>query len=228
MLIDLSFLIGPRILGGLADGVALTLKVTLLSGCVACLIGAAVAIARIAGARVARAAAAGYVNFFRNTPLLIVLFFLYFGLPGLLPRSSVPALYGAHYEIAVTVGAVSLVSGAFIAEVLRAGIEAVPLGQLEAASSTGLPRAQAFRHVVFPQLAPIVLPSLTSEAINIVKNSTYGMTIGLTELIWQAQQIEADTFRGFEAMTAVTIAFLMINGGIFVLFWTLERIVRVP
>ena len=73
MLIDLSFLIGPRILGGLADGVALTLKVTLLSGCVACLIGAAVAIARVAGARVARAAAAGYVNFFRNTPLLIVL-----------------------------------------------------------------------------------------------------------------------------------------------------------
>ena len=142
----------------------------------------------------ARAAAAGYVNFFRNTPLLIVLFFLYFGLPGLLPRSSVSActaritrnrgdgrgrlagLGGLHRR-----GAAGRHRGG-------------PPGQLEAASSTGLPRAQAFRHVVFPQLAPIVLPSLTNEAINIVKNSTYGMTIGLTELIWQAQQIEADTF----------------------------------
>jgi polar amino acid transport system permease protein len=228
LLIDASFLVGPRMLAALAEGMVLTFKVTLFAACGAFLIGTAVAVTRVAGGRIARAVAGGFVNFFRNTPLLIVLFFLYFGLPGLLPRSSFPALYGGHYEVAVTVAAVSMVSGAFVSEVLRAGIEAVPSGQFEAAAATGLRRAQAFQHVVFPQLAPITLPSLSNEAINIVKNSTYGMTIGLTELIWQAQQIEAETFKGFEAMTAVTLAFLAINGGIFALFWALERIVRVP
>ena len=228
MLIDWAFLVGPRMGAAVIDGLALTMKVTLLSACAATLLGTALAVARVAGGRSARAVAVGYVAFFRNTPLLVILFFLYFGLPGLFPRRSFPFLYGPHYEVAIAVAAVSVVSAAFIAEVLRSGIESIPLGQFEAATSTGLKRTKTFRHVVFPQLAPIVLPSLSNEAINIVKNSTYGMTIGLMELIWHAQQIEAETFKGFEAMTAVTMAFLVINGSIFALFRGLERVCQVP
>jgi polar amino acid transport system permease protein len=226
--IDWSFFISPRILDAVGDGAKLTMTITVFASAIAFVLGVAVALSSRSMHRLARRAAAVYVTFFRNVPLLVVLFFFYFGLPGLLPRRDFPFLYRNDYELTVAVIAVALVSAAFLAEVLRAGIEAVPAGQTEAAEALGLRRTQGFRLVVWPQLLPIILPGLCNEAINVVKNSTYAMTIGVTELIWQAQQIEAETFKGFEAMTSVTFAFLVLNGCIFAAFGGLERVCRLP
>jgi polar amino acid transport system permease protein len=190
------------------------------------LIGMVVALMQVSGQRWLMRGGQAFVTLFRNIPLLIQLFFWYFGISMLFPRSAYPFIYTSNYEITIAVLTISLVSGAFIAEVLRSGIEAVPSHQMEAALATGLTRGQGFYHVVVPQLWPIAIPGLANEAINVVKNSAFAMTIGVTELIWQAQQIEANTFRGFEAMTIVTIVYLTVNGVIFVTFRALEHLVR--
>ena len=167
------------------------------------------------------------MTFFRNVPLLVQLFFFYFGLPLLFPPREFPLLYTGDYEVTVAILAISLAWGAFVAEVVRSGIEAIPFGQLEAALASGLSKGQAFRHIVLPQLGPIILPGMSNEMINIVKSTSLAMTIGVNELIWQAQQIEAETFRGFEAMTAVTVVYLVLSLSIFRIFWILERVTRI-
>lgn len=223
---DWSFILSDRVVESIADGFRLTAVIVVGAGLCAGIVGGGVALLQVSTYPSAQRIGQAYVAFFRNTPLLILLFFLYFGLPVLLPRARFPFIYANQYEITVAIIAVSLVSAAFIAEVIRGGIQTIAAGQLESALATGLTRRQGFQYVVFPQLGPTVLPGLSNEAINIVKNSSYSMTIGVTELIWQAQQIEADTFRGFEAMTAVTIVYLLINGSIFLAFRGLEHIFR--
>jgi polar amino acid transport system permease protein len=226
--IDWGFFASSRMLDAIGDGAKFTIILTALALVTTLALAVLVALAARNPHRLARAIAAGYVTFFRNVPLLVVLFFFYFGTPELLPRRNFPFLYNSNYEVIVAIVAIALVSAAFSAEVLRAGIEAVPAGQTEAAQALGLRGGQAFHLIVWPQLLPIVLPGLCNEAINVVKNSTYAMTIGVTELIWQGQQIEAETFKGFESMTAVTLAFLLINGCIFAAFAGLEKVYRLP
>ena len=137
-----------------------------------------------------------------------------------------PWFYTGNYEATITVIAISLVLGAFTAEVVRGGIEAIPFGQVEAALATGLSPAQAFRHVIVPQLGPIILPGLASEVLNVMKSTALAMTIGLTDLTFRAQAIEAEYFKGFEAMTAATFAYLAISLVIFQIFRTLEFLTR--
>jgi polar amino acid transport system permease protein len=223
---DWSFVLSDRVVESIVDGFRLTTVIVVGAGLCAGVVGGGVALLQVSTYPSAQRIGQAYVAFFRNTPLLILLFFLYFGMPVLLPPARFPFIYANRYEITVAIIAVSLVSAAFIAEVIRGGIQTIAVGQLESALATGLTRRQAFQYVVFPQLGPTILPGLSNEAINIVKNSSYSMTIGVTELIWQAQQIEADTFRGFEAMTAVTIVYLLINGSIFLAFRGLEHIFR--
>jgi polar amino acid transport system permease protein len=224
--IDWSFILSDRVIESVGEGLETTVAIVGGAGLGAAIIGGVVALLQVSTRRWAQRTGKAYVIFFRNTPLLVLLFFLYFGLPALLPRTRFPFIYATHYEMAIAIVAVALVSGAFIAEVIRGGIDTISVGQLESALATGLNRRQGFQYVVLPQLGPTVLPGLSNEAINVVKNSSYSMTIGVTELIWQAQQIEADTFRGFEAMTAVTTAFLALNGAIFLTFRVLERVWR--
>jgi polar amino acid transport system permease protein len=226
--IDWGFIASSRMVDAILDGAKLTLALTAPALVTALALAIVVALAARNPHRLVRTIAMGYLTFFRNVPLLVVLFFFYFGTPELLPRRNYPFLYSLNYEATVAIIAIALVSAAFSAEVLRAGIEAVPVGQTEAAQALGLRRGPTFRLVVWPQLLPIVLPGLCNEAINVVKNSTYAMTIGVTELIWQGQQIEAETFKGFEAMTAVTLAFLVINGCLFGVFAGLEKVCRLP
>src|SRR5262249_43397187 len=152
-----------------------------------------------------------WVNFFRNVPLLVQLLFWYFGLPNIVAPSDLPALYANNYELKITVLAISLYAGSYMAEVIRAGIEALPFGQVEAAYSTGLSKPQTLQTIVMPQIGPICLPGLTSETINVVKDTSLSMTIGLADLMSKAQQMESDTFRGFEVMTAVTAIYLLIS-----------------
>jgi ABC-type amino acid transport system permease subunit len=118
----------------------------------------------------------------------------------------------------------------YASEVYRAGIEGVPRGQWEAATSTGLSRAQAWRHVVLPQALVIVIPPLASEVLNIIKNSAIAMTIAITDLMFFSQKIEEETFAGFEAYTAGTLLFLLLTlvtvGAIYLLQWLLGLKVR--
>lgn len=220
---DWNVLFTTRALADLTYGFKITLLASVLSWTGAFLIGGVAALLRVSGQPLLMHVGIAWVNFFRNVPLLVQLLFWYFGLPTIVAPADFPALFAHNYELKITVLAISLYAGAYMAEVIRAGIEAVPYGQLEAAFSTGLSRRQTFHSIVMPQIGPVSLPGLTSETINVIKDTSLSMTIGLADLMSKAQQLESDTFRGFEIMTAVTVVYFTISLVIMGVGQALER-----
>ncbi|HOO90297.1 MAG TPA: amino acid ABC transporter permease, partial [Syntrophales bacterium] len=195
----------------LIRGLLLTIEISLISTIVSLVLGTFFGIARLSDFKPLYWFATGYVEFFRNTPLLVQLFFWYFAFPLGLPETFRAFLYDHNYELIAATGGLSIYTAAFIAEVVRAGIQAIPRGHLEAAASSGLSRIQALRFVILPQAFRIIMPPLGSELLNNMKNSSLAMTIGVADLCWQAQQIESFTFRGFEATTAATVIYLSLS-----------------
>jgi His/Glu/Gln/Arg/opine family amino acid ABC transporter permease subunit len=220
---DWEVLLRPQIIESLLNGLLVTLLASLLSWIGAVTLGTIIALFRVSGVPVLMAVGRMWVTFFRNIPLLVQLFFWYFGLSALIAPSAFPLLFAENYELKISVLAISLYAGAFMAEVIRAGIEAVPFGQVEAGFAVGLKRSLVVRKIVLPQIGPICLPALTSETVNIVKDTAFLMTIGVADLMAAAQQIESDTFRGFEVMTAVTILYLATSCVIFVAMSLVQR-----
>lgn len=147
--------------------------------------------------RALRILAEVYVEAIRNTPLVVKLFFLYFG-------------FGMDAYHAAIIGLAAHQS-AYMAEIVRSGIESISAGQMEAALSTGLTRFQAMRRIILPQGVVIVIPPLTTQVLETLKNTSVAMTIAIPELTFQTQQIEANSFRGFEAATAATLMYLAIG-----------------
>ncbi len=195
----------------LIRGLLLTIEITLISTAVSLTLGTFFGIARLSTFRPLYWFATIYVEFFRNTPLLVQLFFWYFAFPLGLPDTFREFLYDHNYELIAATGGLSIYTAAFIAEIVRAGIQAIPKGHLEAAASCGLSRIQALRFVILPQAFRVIIPPLGSELLNNMKNSSLAMTIGVADLCWQAQQIESFTFRGFEATTAATVIYLSLS-----------------
>jgi len=195
----------------LIRGLLLTIEITLISTAVSLVLGTFFGIARLSTFKPLYWFATVYVEFFRNTPLLVQLFFWYFAFPLGLPDALREFLYDHNYELMAATGGLSIYTAAFIAEIVRAGIQAIPKGHLEAAASSGLSRIQALRFVILPQAFRVIMPPLGSELLNNMKNSSLAMTIGVADLCWQAQQIESFTFRGFEATTAATVIYLSLS-----------------
>jgi polar amino acid transport system permease protein len=141
------------------------------------------------------------VEVFRNTPLLIQIFIIFFGLPGLGIKLS-PYISG--------LTALVLYVGAYNAEVIRAGLEAVPRGQIEAAKSLGLTGVQTFLYIILPQAFQISLPALGNNWVALVKNSSLVSVIGMVELTWVTFDLNALTFRSFELFGTATIFYLIL------------------
>src|SRR6185437_5368456 len=179
---------------------AVTVAVSAIAIVGATLIGVAVGV--LAGTRsylLARLTAT-YVGLLRNLPLIVKLFFLYFVL-------GLPALPAA-------VAALVLHQSAYIADVTRAGLRGVARGQFDAARSLGFNRPLLYRLVVLPQVWRIVISPMTTQYVSIVKNSALVALIGVTDLAFQTQEINVDTFRGFEAATATTLLYMLITAGV--------------
>src|SRR5439155_11173230 len=170
-----------------------------------------------------------YVELFRNIPLLVQMFFWYFVLPELLPSEIgdwLKQLPDASFYTAVV--ALGFYTSARVAEQVRAGILSLARGQGWAALALGLTRTQAYLYVLLPMTYRIILPPLTSEFLNTIKNSAVALTIGLMELTARARSMQEFSFQVFEAFTAATIIYIVIN--IIVTFGmrALERRVAVP
>jgi len=155
---------------------------------------------------------AAYVEVFRNTPLLVQIFFVFFGLPRVGLRLS-PFQSGLL--------ALSLYTAAYNAEVFRAGLEAVPRGLREAAAALGLSGWQRFRHVVLPVAARTSLPALGNNFVALVKNSSLVSAIGMVELTFVARDLEAWTFRSFEVYGMATLLYLAL---VLLLVWALRNV----
>ena len=172
-----------------------------------------------------------YVEIFRNVPLLVQMFLWFFVVPELLPQAlgdrikQMPPPWGSYLPAVLCLG---LYTSVRVAEQVRAGIQSLPRGQLMAATALGLTLPQAYRFVVLPMAFRIILPPLTSEFLNVIKNSSVALTIGLLELTGRARAMQEFTFKVFEAFAAATVIYLLTNLVIVVLMRMLERKVRVP
>jgi His/Glu/Gln/Arg/opine family amino acid ABC transporter permease subunit len=176
----------------------------------------------------ARWGASFYVEFFRNVPLLVWMFFWYFGIPPLLPQSVQDWLFDHGAEFWAGVCALGVYHGARISEVIRSGIQSIPKTQLEAAASTGLSEAQSYRFIILPLALRLIIPPATNESLNLLKNSSVALTIGVAELTFQTRQIETYTAKAFEALTAGTLIYLILCLAVTLVMARVERRCAIP
>ena len=186
----------------LLKGVAWTLGLTAISAVIGVVVGVMCAWARVHGGAVLRALAGTYVELIRNTPFIVQLFFVFFGLPAAGVKLSPEA---------ASVLAMVINLGAYATEILRAGIEATPRGQVEAAQSLALTPGQTFRHVVLPPALRKVWPALTSQIIIVMLGSAVCGQISTEELSYAANLIQSRNFRAFEAFLIATALYLVLS-----------------
>jgi len=210
-------------------GTGWTLTTAMLAWVIALGFGSVVGVLRTMPNRGLVLVGDAYVELFRNIPLLVQMFLWYFVLPELLPRSWglwLKQLPNASFYTAVV--CLGFYTSARIAEQVRAGINSLPRGQRMAGQALGLTLPQTYRYVLLPMAFRIMLPPLTSEFINIIKNSAVALTIGLLELTARARAMQEFSFQVFEAFTAATLIYLFINIVVVNLMRILERRVAVP
>jgi glutamate/aspartate transport system permease protein len=217
--------------GWLISGLGWTLATALLAWAIALALGAAVGTVRTTPLAWAVRLGNAYVEFFRNVPLLVQMFLWYFVLPELLPKALGDAMkqmtppWGSFWPAVLCLG---FYTSARVAEQVRAGIQSLPRGQQFAGTALGLTLLQTYRYVLLPQAFRIILPPLTSEFMNIIKNSAVALTIGLVELTARARAMQEFTFQVFEAFTAATVIYILITLVVVFGMRRLEKRVQVP
>jgi His/Glu/Gln/Arg/opine family amino acid ABC transporter permease subunit len=210
------------------EGLLMTLRLSATAWLLAAVLGVVAGALRTGPVRPLRALATAYVEFFRNVPLLVWMFFWYFAVPPILPRPAQDWLFDHGLEFWAAVLALGVYSGARFAEVLRAGIQSIPRTQVEASLASGLTRLQAYRHVIIPVAVRLIIPPLTSESLNLLKNSSVALTISVAELTFQTRQIETYTARAIEALTAGTVLYLILCLVVAAVMGWVERRTRIP
>ncbi|MGE4291345.1 MAG: amino acid ABC transporter permease [Desulfovibrio sp.] len=215
------------------EGFVTTLQISAIGIFFAMILGIIICVMRMARFKPLVWFSVAYTEFFRNTPLLVQIFFWYFGAGVILPEGLNKWINQLYYwfpgpfslggtafegqwllfssEAASVIIALSVYTSAFIAEEIRAGIFSIPKNQLEASRATGLTFLQAYRFVILPQAIRIVIPPLISQFLNLLKNSSLAMALGVTELTYQAAQIESYHGLAFEGFTVATLIYLAIS-----------------
>jgi glutamate/aspartate transport system permease protein len=171
-----------------------------------------------------------WVEFFRNIPLLVQMFLWYFVIPEFIPplKAWMIKAEPAHAQFMAAVLCLGLFTSARVAEQVRAGIQSLPRGQRYAGMAVGLTVTQVYRYVLLPMGFRIVIPPLTSETMNLIKNSSIALTIGLAELTFRAREMGEYTFNFFEAFSAATIIYVVIAMTANRVMAFVERKVAVP
>ncbi|MCM2320684.1 MAG: amino acid ABC transporter permease [Pseudomonas sp.] len=215
-----------------ATGFGWTLAVALAAWIVALALGALLGVLRTVPNRWLSGFATTYVEIFRNVPLLVQLFLWYFLVPDLLPeplelwfKQDLSPATSAYLSVVVCLG---LFTAARVCEQVRTGIQALPKGQTAAARAMGFSLAQIYRYVLLPQAFRIIIPPLTSEFLNIFKNSAVASLIGLMELLAQTKQTAEFSANLFEAFTLATLIYFVLNMGLMLLMRQVEKKVAVP
>ena len=213
----------------LLTGLWLTIQTGVFAWIIALVFGSIIGVLRTLPSKTAYWIGFAYVEFFRNMPLLVQLFLWFFVLPELLPRSwglwlkQMP--HAPFYTAAIGIG---LFMSARVAVQLAAGIASLPRGQKQAATALGLTTFQAYRYVLLPISFRVIMPPLTSEFLNTIKNTAVAITIGLIELTGQARSMQEFSFQVFEAFTAATVMYLLINIIVVTGMRFLERSLAIP
>jgi glutamate/aspartate transport system permease protein len=212
-------------------GLGWTLATALAAWVIALTLGALVGTLRTTPYKWVVRAGNLYVEIFRNIPLIVQMFLWFFVVPELLPQAigdwikQMPPPWGSYVP---AVMCLAIFTSVRVAEQVKAGIGSLPRGQRMAGIATGLTEAQAYRFVILPQAFRIILPPLTSEFMNVIKNSSVALTIGLLELTGRARAMQEFSFRVFEAFATATVIYLVTNLVVVLAMRALEKKVRVP
>jgi len=190
------------------SGVKVTLQLSVVSVALSFILGLLIAVMRMSNVKPILWFSHAYLEFFRNTPLLVQIFFWYFGSYKILPMVVNDWLNTMNFEFAAAVIALTIYTSAFIAEDIRSGVRSIPKEQMEAARSSGFSYLRSMYYIILPQAVRLTIPPLINQFLNLTKNSSLAMTIGVAELTYQARQVESYTFKGFEAFTAATLVYL--------------------
>ena len=193
------------------SGVKVTLQLSVVSVALSFILGLLIAVMRMSNVKPVLWFSHAYLEFFRNTPLLVQIFFWYFGSYKILPMVVNDWLNTMNFEFAAAVIALTIYTSAFIAEDIRSGVRSIPKEQMEAARSSGFSYLRSMYYIILPQAVRLTIPPLINQFLNLTKNSSLAMTIGVAELTYQARQVESYTFKGFEAFTAATLVYLGIS-----------------
>lgn len=190
------------------DGSKITIVISILTVIFGVIFGTLLALMKISGSKILKVIASSYIEIIRGTPLLVQLYIIYYGLPVI--GIELP-------DFMAGVITLSINSGAYVAEIIRAGIEAVDRGQMEAARSLGMTKAMAMRHIIIPQAFKNILPALGNEFIVVIKESSIVSIIGIHELMYNADTVRGNTYQPFEPLISAAVIY-------FVLTFTLSRL----
>ncbi|MET0964597.1 MAG: amino acid ABC transporter permease [Noviherbaspirillum sp.] len=213
----------------LLSGLVWTLATALIAWIMALILGAIIGTIRTMPNKVAARFANAYVELFRNIPLLVQMFLWYFVMPELAPEAAgawLKSLPNAPFITAVL--CLGFFTSSRVAVQVSAGIHSLPNGQKLAGTALGLTLPQTYRYVLLPMAFRIIVPPLTSEFLNIIKNSAVALTIGLMELTARARSMQEFSFQVFEAFTAATIIYILVNVIVVFLMRWIEKRVAVP
>jgi len=190
-----------RILLFLPDGILKTFQVTILSILLALVIGLVAGLGRISRIRIINRISTVYVEVIRGIPLLVQIFYIYYALGRIV---KIP-------DIASAIIAMAVCYGAYLAEIIRAGIQSVPKGQMEAALALGFSRGKAMRHIILPQTIKITLPPIGNEFIALLKDSSLVSILAVSDLLRRGREFASRTFEYFETLTVVALVYLVLT-----------------
>lgn len=200
------------------NGAASTVMLAFFTVIFGVFIGTFIALMKISKLRVFRFAAAAYIEFIRGTPLLVQLFIIYYAVPFTFPDVRILGMDMSRFIPGVI--ALSINSGAYVAEIIRAGIQAVDKGQMEAARSLGFTHGMSMVYIILPQAIRNILPALGNEFVVVIKESSIASVMGISELMFSASIVRGATFRPYEPYLVTAVIY-------FVLTFTLSKVLGV-
>lgn len=203
----------------LTDGLVLSLQLAVISILIGALIGLTLAVIYVSSGKVLRALISAYVEFIRNVPLLLLVYLVFYG---------IPTIGGFAYDASTSfVATLSIYAGAYLVEVFRSGLDAVPKGLIDAGKAIGLTPWQRLIDVRLPTMTRITLPALSNTFISLFKDTSIASVIAVPELAWGAQFINNRTFRIVEVYAVTTVIYLVVGYALLFGLRLLERRLRV-
>ncbi len=227
--INLSIFYDPFDRGRFVSGFLMTVKLSAVCIVLSVLIGIAGAWLQGSRLRVTRHIVHWYIQFFRNTPPLVQLYFFYFGVGSLLTSTGATATQVPIVSnVAWAIISLSFFAGAFNVEIFRSGIEAVPRTTIEAAESLGFSRLRTYLYIVLPLAFRISLPALNNNLVNLVKTTTLAYAIAVPEMLYVSSQIWSDELNVPEMMNVLLVSYFVLVGILVYAMHRWERAIKVP
>ena len=210
------------------EGVNYTVILAFFTILLGIIFGLALCLMKICNSKVVRTMATAYIEFIRGTPVLVQLLIIYYGLPAIgVNFDSLSFLGPSSPDLFAAIITLSLNSAAYVAEIIRAGIEAVDKGQMEAARSLGMSKIMAMKYIIIPQGVRNILPALGNEFITIIKESSIVSVIGIKELMYNADIVRSTTFKPFEPLIVAAVIYFVLTFSLSKLIAYFERRMKV-